>query len=85
MEYQKIINPLGNTSDKVPTIPHINSETNPPLPMINVVCRYLRCCFDVATLPISCNLSREKGPDLSLQSGPFQNFHTSFQELTWSQ
>ena len=25
-----------------PTIPHINSETNPPLPMINVVCKYLR-------------------------------------------
>ena len=24
------------------TIPHINSETNPPSPIINVVCKYLR-------------------------------------------
>ena len=42
------------------TIPHINSETKPPLPMINVVCRYLRqflgTSFGVATIPISCNI-----------------------------
>ena len=30
-------------------------------------------------------LSREQGPDLFLQRGPFQNFHKFFQELSWSQ
>ena len=30
-------------------------------------------------------LSRRKGPDLFLQSGPFQNFCKFFQESTWSQ
>ena len=43
-----------------PTIPHINSETNPPPPIINVVCKYLRqfrdTSFSVATLPIYCNI-----------------------------
>ena len=43
-----------------PTIPYVNSETNPPSPMINVVCKYLRqflgTKFGVATLPISCNI-----------------------------
>ena len=29
---------------KAATIPHINSETNPPPPIINVVCKYLRQC-----------------------------------------
>ena len=42
------------------TIPHINSETNPPPPIINGVCKYLRqfrdTSFGVATLPISCNI-----------------------------
>ena len=42
------------------TIPHINSETNPPSSMINVVCKYLRqflgTRFGVATLSISCNI-----------------------------
>ena len=41
-------------------IPHINSETNPPPPIINVVCKYLRQfrdrSFGVATLPIYCNI-----------------------------
>ena len=41
-------------------IPHINSETNPPPPIINVVCKYLRqfrdTSFGVATLPIYCNI-----------------------------
>ena len=30
-------------------------------------------------------LSMGEGPDLFLQSGPFQNFHKFFQVLTWSQ
>ena len=37
------------------TIPHINSETHPPPPIINVVCKYLRqflgTSFRVATFP----------------------------------
>ena len=59
----KMILKMKNRSSRYdinrPTIPHINSETNPPLPMINFVCRYLRqflgANFGVATLPISCN------------------------------
>ena len=42
------------------TIPHINSETNPPPLIINIVCKYLRqfldTSFGVATLPIYCNI-----------------------------
>ena len=42
------------------TIPHIHSETSFPLPIINVVCKYLRqflgTSFGVATLPICCNI-----------------------------
>ena len=42
------------------TIPHINSETNSPPPIINVVCKYLRqfldASFRVATLPICYNI-----------------------------
>ena len=42
------------------TIPHINSQSNPPPPIINVVCKYLRqfldTSFGVATLPIYCNV-----------------------------
>ena len=26
----------------ITTMPHINSETNPPFPIINVICKYLR-------------------------------------------
>ena len=44
------------------TISHINSETNPPPPIINVVCKYLRqflgTSIGVATLPIYCNTER---------------------------
>ena len=51
----KIILKCGEAS-----IPHINSETNPPLPIINVVCKYLRqflgTSFEVATLPIYHNI-----------------------------
>ena len=65
------------------TIPHINSETNPPPPIINVVCKYLRQFLDTSFGVAS--LSRGEGPELFLQSGPFQNFHKFFQELTWSQ
>ena len=40
--------------------PRINSETNTPPPIINVVCKYLRqflgTSFGVATLPIYCNI-----------------------------
>ena len=46
-------------------IPHINSETNPPHPIINVVCKYLRqflgTSFGVATLSIYCNTDEEGG------------------------
>ena len=42
-----------------PAIPHINSKTNPPHPIINVVCKYLGqfvvVSFGVASLPTSCN------------------------------
>ena len=42
------------------TIPHINSETNPPPSIINVVYKYLRqflgTKFAVATLPIYYNI-----------------------------
>ena len=38
----------------------INSETNTPPPIINVVCKYLRqflgTSFGIATLPIYCNI-----------------------------
>ena len=73
--------PLKNKDKKEPTIPHINPETNPPPPIVNVVCYYLSLgtSFGAATL------SRGKEPDLFLQSGPLQNFQKFFQELTWSQ
>ena len=45
---------------KEATILHINSETNPPPPIINVVCKYLRqflgTSFGIAILPICCNI-----------------------------
>ena len=70
-------------------IPHTNSETKLPAPIISVVWKYLRqflgTSFGVATLPISCNIERGERPDLFLESGPFQNFHEFFQEFTWSQ
>ena len=73
----------------ISAIPHINSETNPPPPIINVVCKYLRQFLDTSLVSLLCQytatLSRGEGPDLFLQSGPFQNFHKFFQELTWSQ
>ena len=43
-----------------PTIPHINSEVNPPHPIVNVACKYLgellAASFVVASLPTSCNI-----------------------------
>ena len=43
-----------------PTIPHINSETNTPPPIINVIYKYLRqflgTSFGVATLPKYYNI-----------------------------
>ena len=46
--------------NSVPTIPHIDSETNTPPPKFNVVCKYLRHClgtsFSAAILPICCNI-----------------------------
>ena len=71
-----------------PTIPYINSEANPPPTIVNVVCKYLRqffsTSFGVATLPTAATLNREEGPDLFLQSGPFQKFWKFFKEFTWS-
>ena len=44
------------------TIPYINSETNPPSPIFNVVCKYLiqflGTSFSSATLPICCNIGK---------------------------
>ena len=60
------------------TIPHINSETNDQSPSLTPPPPLL--LFQYAA-----TLSRRKGPDLFLQSGPFQNFLKFFQELTWSQ
>ena len=49
----------------VSTIPRINSETNLPPPISNVVCKYLRqfldISFGVATLPIYCNIEKGGG------------------------
>ena len=48
------------TNQKLSTIPNINSETNPPHPIINVVCKYLGqfgvASIGVASLPTSCNI-----------------------------
>ena len=82
-----------HTHTHTPTIPYINSETNPPSPIISVVCKYLTSIRDSVLAQASvlllfqyaATLSRGKGSDLFLQSGPFQNFHKFFQELTWSQ
>ena len=59
----KYLNVLTSYDCKIstePTISNINSETNLPPPMINVVCKYLRQClgtsFGVATLPVCCNI-----------------------------
>ena len=47
------------------TISHINSETNPPPPIVNVVWKHLReflgTSIGVATLPICCNIEYGKG------------------------
>ena len=73
------------------TIPHINSETNPPQPIIlsmlfaSISYNFLGQASVLLLYQYAPTLSRVKGPDLFLQSGPFQNFHKFFQELTWSQ
>ena len=50
------------------TIPHMSSETNPPLSIIIVVCKYLRRflggTFSVAALPICCNTEYWEETDL---------------------
>ena len=39
-----------------------------------------------STLPRCCNIEEQwEGPDLFLQSEPFQNFQKFFQRMTWSQ
>ena len=49
----------------IPTITHINSETDPPCPIINIVCEYLRqflsTSFGVAILPICSNIDEGGG------------------------
>ena len=59
LKNSKNLNLLIPTNFK-PSIPHINSETNLPPPIVNVVCKYLRevlgTSFGVATLPICCNI-----------------------------
>ena len=72
----------------MPTIPHINSETDPPSPIISVVCKYLKQFLGTGFLLLcqyTAILSRGEGPNLFLQGGPFQNFQKFFQELSWSQ
>ena len=58
-DFAYILHPTGSASRCRATIPHINSETNPPPPIINVVCKCLRhflgTSFGVAALPIYCN------------------------------
>ena len=34
-------------------VSHINCESNPCLPIINVACKYLRCCYSFNMLPHS--------------------------------
>ena len=70
-------------------MPHINSETNPPPPIVNVAFKYLRQFLAQASVLLlfryAATLSKGEGPDLFLQSEPFQSFQNFFQELTWSQ
>ena len=68
-----------------PTIPHINSETNPLPPIINVVRKYQAQASVLIFFQDGAISSRGKGLDLFQQSRPFRNFHKFFQELTWSQ
>ena len=72
----------------VATIPHKFWDQSPS-PIINVVCniwdRFLAQASELLLFQYAATLSRRKGPDLFLQSGPFQNFHKFFLELTWSQ
>lgn len=74
---------------EVTTVPRINSETIPPLPIINVVFKYLRqftgTSFGVPALPIYCYIEQVEGPDFFLKSRLFQSFRKFFQELSWSQ
>ena len=60
------------------TIRHINSETNPPSPIINVVFKYLRqflgTSFSVATRLLCGNIWQGEGPELFLQGGSFHDF-----------
>ena len=79
---------VGTQPDARSAIPHINFETNPLRPIINLVCKYLSLLAQASVLLLcqyAAILSRGKGPDSFLQSGPFQNSHKFFQELTWSQ
>ena len=73
----------------MPSIPNINSETNPPptLSMLfaSIRDRFLAQASVLLLFQYAATLSRWKGSDLFLQSGPFKNFHKFFQELTWSQ
>ena len=46
---------------------------------------FLGQAFLLLLLQYNTTLSRGRGPDFFLQSGPFHNFHKFFHELTWSQ
>ena len=69
-----------------PTIPHVNSRPIPlpPLSMLfTSICDSLLTEASVLLLfQYAATLSRGEGSDLFLQSGPFENFHKFFQELT---
>ena len=46
---------------------------------------FLAQASELLLFQYAATLSRGEGPDLFLQTGPFQNFHKFFQELTWYQ
>ena len=79
-----------STSDilcKLPTILHINSETNPPSLLINVVCKYQGQFLAQASESLHCQyaatLSKGEGTDLFLHSQLLENSQKFFQEATW--
>ena len=71
------------------TTAHINSETNPPPPSINVVCKYLRqflgAGFRVAALPLYCNIEQGRGAWFISPKWTIPEFPEIFPGITWSQ
>ena len=74
---------------KLSTISYINSETNPPLTIVNVVCKYLRqflgTSFGVTTLPKCCNIENRGGNWFISEKWTNPEFPKFFWEFAWSQ